>query len=85
MAAEARTGSALQLRDSDIMGGGRLDLRWAGHLPPETGLGWQGSVVKLVKQQPEPTMRCVVGSIPAGTALEVWPWTSFVIVTWDPC
>jgi hypothetical protein len=33
-----------------------------------------GSLVELVEQQP--ATRCVVGSIPAGSALEVWPWTS---------
>ncbi len=31
-------------------------------------------LVELVEQHP--AMRCVVGSIPAGSALEVWPWTS---------
>jgi hypothetical protein len=34
----------------------------------------KGSLVELVEQQP--ATRCVVGSIPAGSALEVWPWTS---------
>ncbi len=34
----------------------------------------QGLLVELVEQQP--ATRCVVGSIPAGSALEVWPWTS---------
>ncbi len=34
----------------------------------------EGSLVELVEQQP--ATRCVVGSIPAGSALEVWPWTS---------
>ncbi len=33
----------------------------------------EGSLVELVEQQP--ATRCVVGSIPAGSALEVWPWT----------
>jgi hypothetical protein len=33
----------------------------------------EGSLVQLVEQQP--ATRCVVGSIPAGSALEVWPWT----------
>jgi hypothetical protein len=31
-------------------------------------------LVELVEQQP--ATRCMVGSIPAGSALEVWPWTS---------
>ena len=34
-----------------------------------------GYVAVLVEQQPA-TRRRVVGSIPAGGALEVWPWTS---------
>ncbi len=34
----------------------------------------EGSLVELEEQQP--ATRCVVGSIPAGSALEVWPWTS---------
>ncbi len=34
----------------------------------------EGSLVELVEQQP--ATRRVVGSIPAGSALEVWPWTS---------
>ena len=34
----------------------------------------QESVLELVERQP--VMRCVVGSIPAGGALEVWPWTT---------
>jgi hypothetical protein len=45
-------------------------IAWVGSL-------WQlerGSLVELVEQQP--ATRCVVGSIPAGSALEVWPWTS---------
>ncbi len=34
----------------------------------------KGSLVELVEQQS--AMSCVVGSIPAGSALDVWPWTS---------
>ncbi len=36
----------------------------------------EGLLVELVEQQP--ATRCVVGSTPgpAGSALEVWPWTS---------
>ncbi len=34
----------------------------------------KGFLVKLVEQQP--ATRCVMGSIPAGSAREVWPWTS---------
>jgi hypothetical protein len=39
----------------------------------EQELDFEGSLVMLVEQQP--ATRCVVGSIPAGSALEVWPWT----------
>jgi hypothetical protein len=35
----------------------------------------EGSLVELVGQQ-QPATCCVVGLIPAGSALEVWPWTS---------
>ncbi len=34
----------------------------------------EGSLVELVEQQP--ATRCVVGSIPSGSALKVWSWTS---------
>jgi hypothetical protein len=33
-----------------------------------------GLLAELVEQQP--ATRCVMGSIPVGSALEVWPWTS---------
>ncbi len=52
-------------------------VEWAGmeiNMTKSPVTAMEGSLVELVEQQP--ATRCVVGSIPAGSALEVWPWTS---------